>query len=257
MVASDRISAYDFVLDTTIPDKGEILTRMSLWWFDQLAELVAQPRGVDRRARRPSPGARSSASSSRCSRSSAWPAATSPAPGLLDYRRDRRGLRHRAARRAPGRQPAAASRSSPRPPRPTLGDHDENVDYEAVVETVGDDAAAELRMLTLAVYGKAAGARPGSAASSWPTPSSSSAAAPDGTTCSPTRCSPPTRSRFWPADRLAARPRPGVVRQADRARLADSPESGWDRDVRRGAAAAARARSSSAPGRATSRRTSC
>ena len=40
MVASDRISAYDFVLDTTIPDKGEILTRMSLWWFDQLADLV-------------------------------------------------------------------------------------------------------------------------------------------------------------------------------------------------------------------------
>ena len=40
MVASDRISIFDFVLDTTIPDKGEILTRMSLWWFDQLADLV-------------------------------------------------------------------------------------------------------------------------------------------------------------------------------------------------------------------------
>src|SRR6476660_3648562 len=40
MVASDRISAYDFVLGSTIPDKGEILTRMSLWWFDQLADLV-------------------------------------------------------------------------------------------------------------------------------------------------------------------------------------------------------------------------
>jgi phosphoribosylaminoimidazole-succinocarboxamide synthase len=40
MVASDRISAYDFVLDSTIPDKGSILTRMSLWWFDQLADLV-------------------------------------------------------------------------------------------------------------------------------------------------------------------------------------------------------------------------
>ena len=39
MVASDRISAFDFVLDTTIPDKGEILTRMSLWWFDQLEEI--------------------------------------------------------------------------------------------------------------------------------------------------------------------------------------------------------------------------
>ena len=35
------MSAYDFVLDTTIPDKGEILTRMSLWWFDQLKGLIA------------------------------------------------------------------------------------------------------------------------------------------------------------------------------------------------------------------------
>ena len=40
MVASDRISAYDFVLEPGIPDKGEILTRMSLWWFDQLADIV-------------------------------------------------------------------------------------------------------------------------------------------------------------------------------------------------------------------------
>lgn len=40
LVASDRISAYDHILDTPIPDKGEILTRMSLWWFDQLADLV-------------------------------------------------------------------------------------------------------------------------------------------------------------------------------------------------------------------------
>lgn len=40
MVASDRISAYDHVLSTPIADKGEVLTRMSLWWFDQLAGLV-------------------------------------------------------------------------------------------------------------------------------------------------------------------------------------------------------------------------
>jgi phosphoribosylaminoimidazole-succinocarboxamide synthase len=40
LVASDRISAYDFVLDTPIPDKGTVLTQMSLWWFEQLADLV-------------------------------------------------------------------------------------------------------------------------------------------------------------------------------------------------------------------------
>src|SRR3712207_6246061 len=40
MVASDRISAYDFVLPTPVPDKGAVLTRLSLWWFGQLADLV-------------------------------------------------------------------------------------------------------------------------------------------------------------------------------------------------------------------------
>ncbi len=40
LVASDRLSAYDFVLDTPIPDKGAVLTQMSLWWFEQVADLV-------------------------------------------------------------------------------------------------------------------------------------------------------------------------------------------------------------------------
>ena len=37
LVASDRISAYDFVLDSTIPDKGVVLTQLSLWWFDPVS----------------------------------------------------------------------------------------------------------------------------------------------------------------------------------------------------------------------------
>lgn len=40
LVATDRISAFDFVLETPIPDKGEVLTRLSLWWFEQLADLA-------------------------------------------------------------------------------------------------------------------------------------------------------------------------------------------------------------------------
>jgi phosphoribosylaminoimidazole-succinocarboxamide synthase len=40
LVASDRISAFDFILDSPIPDKGEVLTRLSLWWFNQLEDLV-------------------------------------------------------------------------------------------------------------------------------------------------------------------------------------------------------------------------
>ena len=40
MVASDRMSAYDVILPTAIPDKGKILTQLSLWWFDKLASLI-------------------------------------------------------------------------------------------------------------------------------------------------------------------------------------------------------------------------
>ena len=40
LVASDRVSVYDVVLPTPIPDKGKILTQLSLWWFGQLADVV-------------------------------------------------------------------------------------------------------------------------------------------------------------------------------------------------------------------------
>src|ERR1051325_7038179 len=41
MVASDRISAFDYVLGTPVPDKGKILTQVSSWWFKQLEGVVA------------------------------------------------------------------------------------------------------------------------------------------------------------------------------------------------------------------------
>ena len=106
MVASDRISIFDFVLDTTIPDKGELLTRMSLWWFEQLADLVpnhvvstdvpdAGPRpGGGLRAARDVPGRVRGPRLPHRLRAARLP-------------RHRRGLRHPAARRARGRQPAA------------------------------------------------------------------------------------------------------------------------------------------------------
>ena len=40
LLASDRLSAYDVVLPTAVPDKGAVLTGLSLWWFEQLADLV-------------------------------------------------------------------------------------------------------------------------------------------------------------------------------------------------------------------------
>ena len=41
LVASDKVSVYDVVLPTPIPDKGKILTQLSLWWFERLAGIVA------------------------------------------------------------------------------------------------------------------------------------------------------------------------------------------------------------------------
>jgi len=40
LVATDRISAYDFILDSEIPDKGKVLTQLSLWWFEQLVDII-------------------------------------------------------------------------------------------------------------------------------------------------------------------------------------------------------------------------
>ena len=139
MVASDRISAFDFVLDTEIPDKGEILTRMSLWWFDQLADLVPHhvlstdvPEEVRGRA-------------VVCERLEMFPVECVArgyltGSGLLDYRAP--------ARSAASRCPAGLEDGS-RLPEPIftpatkadLGEHDENVSYDAVVATVGADDA--------------------------------------------------------------------------------------------------------------------
>ena len=65
LVASDRISIYDVVLPTPIPDKGAVLTQLSLWWFDRLADVV--PNHVPRRrtSRRSSPAGRCAAAGSR------------------------------------------------------------------------------------------------------------------------------------------------------------------------------------------------
>src|SRR3954464_2644209 len=156
MVASDRISAFDFILDTTIPDKGEILTRMSLWWFDQLAELVPHhvlstdvPEAVRGRA-------------VVCERLDMYPVECVArgyltGSGLLDYRATApehtvcgiplpSGLEDGSRLPEPVFTPA---------PKAAPGDHDENVSYGGVVGTVGAERPAELRRLTLDIYGRA------------------------------------------------------------------------------------------------------
>ena len=89
IVATDRISAFDWVMPDAIPGKGRVLTAMTRFWLDwlrvphhllslDLADLPAAVPGARRRARRPH---HAGAEDARWCRSSAWPAATWPGPG--------------------------------------------------------------------------------------------------------------------------------------------------------------------------------
>ena len=129
MVASDRISAFDHVLDTTIPDKGEILTRMSLWWFAQLDGLVGNhvvstdvPAAVAGRA-------------VICERLDMFPVECVArgyltGSGLLDYRRTGEvcGIALPAGLQDGSRLPEPIFTPAT---KAELGDHDENVDYDS------------------------------------------------------------------------------------------------------------------------------
>jgi phosphoribosylaminoimidazole-succinocarboxamide synthase len=226
MVASDRISAFDHVLDTPIPDKGEILTRMSLWWFDQLGGLVqnhvvstdvpdaVRGRGVI------------------CERLDMYPVEC-VARGYLtgsvlgDYLTYGEvcglalpaGLQDGSRLSEPIFTPATKAE---------LGEHDENVDFESVAKQVGDDAAAELRMLTLAVYGKAEEIAREQGIILADTKLEFGRRA-DHTTVLADEVLTPDSSRFWPArEWQPGRVQPSYDKQIVRNWLL-SPESGWDR----------------------------
>jgi len=226
MVASDRISIFDFVLDTTIPDKGELLTRMSLWWFEQLADLVPNhlvstdvPEQVRGRA-------------VVCERLEMYPVECVArgyltGSGLLDYRATGEvcgiplpeGLEDGSRLAEPLFTPATKA---------DLGEHDENVSYDAVVATVGAEQAAELRRLTLDLYGRAEAIARGRGIILADTKVEFGARG-DGTTVLADEVLTPDSSRFWPAaDWQPGRAQSSYDKQIVRD-WALSPESGWDR----------------------------
>ncbi|RKN39540.1 phosphoribosylaminoimidazolesuccinocarboxamide synthase [Streptomyces hoynatensis] len=157
MVASDRISTYDWVLPTEIPDKGRILTRLSLWWFDQLADLVPHhviSTEVPAGAPADWAGRVTVCRSLEMIPVEAVARGYLTGSGLLEYERDQTvcglalppGLVDGSELPAPIFTPATKA---------AVGDHDENVSYEEVARQVGADTAAELRQATLAIYGRA------------------------------------------------------------------------------------------------------
>jgi phosphoribosylaminoimidazole-succinocarboxamide synthase len=226
MVASDRISAYDFVLSTPIPDKGTLLTRMSLWWFERLADLV--PNHVVSTDVPPSVSGRAVV----CEPLAMYPVECVArgyltGSGLSDYRRTGEvcgiplpeGLEDGSRLAEPVFTPATKAE---------LGDHDENVSYDAVVATIGAERAAELRELTLTVYARAeAVARERGIVLA--DTKLEFGARPDGTTVLGDEVLTPDSSRFWPAESwLPGRPQPSYDKQFVRDWLT-SPASGWDR----------------------------
>ncbi len=143
LVASDRISAYDWVLPTEIPDKGRVLTALSAWWFEQLSDVVANhvvsvdsppvPAAVAGRAMLVR---RLQMVPVECV-ARGYVAGSAVGPGGVE-----------------GEQ-LAVSAFTPTT-KAAVGQHDEPMSFDDVVATVGGDLAEALRERTLAVYAKAA-----------------------------------------------------------------------------------------------------
>jgi phosphoribosylaminoimidazole-succinocarboxamide synthase len=109
-----------------------------------------------------------------------------------------------------------------------VGDHDENVSYDAVAEQIGADRADELRRLTIAVYERAEGIARMRGIVLADTKLEFGSRQ-DGTTVLADEVLTPDSSRFWPADRWQpGRPQPSYDKQFVRDWLT-SPASGWDR----------------------------
>jgi phosphoribosylaminoimidazole-succinocarboxamide synthase len=154
LVASDRISAYDHVLQTPIPDKGKILTQLSLWWFEQLAGDVPNHL-VDTDI-----PAEFAGRAMACRRLSMVPFEC-VARGYLAGSGWREYAQNGAVCGVP--LPGGLAEGSPLPEpiftpatKAPAGQHDENVPYEAVAAAVGGTTAAELRRITLLVYRRGA-----------------------------------------------------------------------------------------------------
>ncbi len=225
LVASDRVSVYDVVLPTPIPDKGRILTQLSLWWFARLAEVV--PNHVISAADVPPEWAGRAIRCRRLEMIQMECIARGYLAGL--------GLQeYRASGSISGVPLPPGLEEGSKLPEPVFtpttkapaGAHDEFIGYGDVVARVGADTAARLRDLTLEVYSRGAGiaARNGVIIADtklefgW---------APDGTLTLGDEVLTPDSSRFWPAEDW----KPGGPQYAyDKQYVRDwAAGTGWDK----------------------------
>ncbi|MFD5426281.1 phosphoribosylaminoimidazolesuccinocarboxamide synthase [Streptomyces sp. NPDC127084] len=235
MVASDRISAYDWVLPTEIPDKGRILTQLSLWWFERLEDLVPNHvLSTDLPAGAPADW---EGRTLVCKALEMIPVECVArgyltGSGLVEYNADRtvcglglpEGLLDGSELPAPIFTPATKA---------AVGDHDENVSYEEVAHQVGAETAALLRQKTLEVYGRARDIARERGLILADTKFEFGFTRGDGGTepelVLADEVLTPDSSRYWPADAWQpGRAQPSYDKQYVRDWLT-SPGSGWDR----------------------------
>jgi phosphoribosylaminoimidazole-succinocarboxamide synthase len=226
LVATDRISAFDHVLATEIPDKGKILTQLSLWWFERLADVVPNHL-VD------APVPADFAGRAMACRKLEMVPVECVARGYLagsavtEYRAGGAvcGVPLPAGLTEGSRLPAPVFTPATKAPR---GQHDENIPIAAVAGLVGAGVAAELERITLEVYRR--GAELAAARGIIVADTKIELGfGPGGELVLADEVLTPDSSRFWPADRWEpGRSQPSLDKQYVRDWLT-SPESGWDR----------------------------
>lgn len=197
LVATDRVSVYDVVLPTPIPDKGKILTQLSLWWFEQLADVV--PNHVISATDVPDEWR---GRAIRCRRLTMLPVewiarGYLAGLGLKEYEKGG------AVSGVPLPDGLVEASKLPEPiftptTKATVG-HDEFITYDDVVTEIGADAAARLKDVTLDLYrrGAALAAERGIVIADTKLEFGRAA---DGTLVLGDEVLTPDSSRFWPAD---------------------------------------------------------
>jgi len=224
-VASDRISAYDWVLPTLIPDKGRVLTQLSLWWFERLQGVVANhvistkvPAAVAGRAM-------------VCAQLDMFPVECVArgylaGSGLVEYQANRSvcGVGLPPGLKDGSRLPKAIFTPAT---KAELGEHDVNVTFDEVVARIGQEEAEQLRRLSLDVYVRAEEIARGRGLILADTKFEFGSR--DGEIVLADEVLTPDSSRYWPLDEWdPGHPQPSFDKQYVRDWLTSS-ESGWDR----------------------------
>jgi phosphoribosylaminoimidazole-succinocarboxamide synthase len=224
LVASDRVSVYDVVLPTPIPGKGAILTQLSLWWFDQLAD-VAPNHVISEDV-----PAEWAGRAIRCRRLEMFPVefiarGYLAGLGLKEYEK------HGTVSGVPLPPGLVEGSRLPEPvftptTKAEVG-HDEFITYDDVVREIGGDTAERLRDLTLEVYRRGAELARRNGVIIADTKLEFGRAL-DGTVVLADEVLTPDSSRFWPADEWEpGRPQHSLDKQF--VRDWSATVTGWDR----------------------------